>query len=79
MRIIQALLDKPQYLIFDEPFDALDKKSRQITREMLEDYLNEDKERTLVFTGHNDEMELFATQILEIEDRNLVEVNSAKI
>lgn len=66
MRIIQALMDKPNYLILDEPFDALDTKSQQKVFDVLDKYINNDK--ILIFTSHNSDHEKFADEIYEIEN-----------
>lgn len=73
LRIIQALMDEPQYLILDEPFDALDKKSRDVVKNLLDDYLGADKERTLIYTSHNESMTTDSDLIYEIEDGTLIE------
>lgn len=66
MRIIQAIMDKPRYLILDEPFDALDIKSQKKISEILEKFINNDK--LLIFTTHNSEHEKFADEVYEIDD-----------
>ncbi len=73
MRIIQALVENPDYLILDEPFDALDKSSQKVVRELLEEYIkNENK--TFIFTSHNSEYEEFADIIYEIDDFKLARI-----
>lgn len=72
MRIIQALMEKPKYLILDEPFDALDQKSQKQVIELLNQFVNEDN--LLIFTSHNLEHENFADSIYEINDFNLLKV-----
>ena len=39
MRMIQAIMEKPKYLILDEPFDALDKKSQDVATKLLNKYV----------------------------------------
>lgn len=70
MRIIQALMEDPKYLILDEPFDALDEYSR----ELLVNLLNKQIEKgvTLIFTSHMNEYEDFSDIIYEIVDNKLV-------
>lgn len=72
MRLVQAIMDKPKYLILDEPFDALDLKSQRVVVKMLNDYITKDK--MLIFTTHNNEYENFADKIYEIEKLQLIEV-----
>ncbi len=74
MRIIQAIMDKPKYLILDEPFDALDKHIRKEVVELLEQYMKDDPTRTLIFTSHNDEMETIADVVYEVNNRDLHKV-----
>lgn len=69
LRIIQAMMEKPKYLILDEPFDALDKKSQNTLLEILNDYVS--KDNTLIFTSHNSEFEKFADIIYEIDNFQL--------
>lgn len=70
LRLIQALMDEPKYLILDEPFDALDKNTKIRTREYLEQYIQADPSRKLIFTSHSEEDDGFANQIIVIEDQN---------
>lgn len=74
LRIIQALMDKPKYLILDEPFDALDKKSKLLTRDYLDKYLSEDENRQLIYTSHNEDDDSFADCVLEIDDKCIIKV-----
>lgn len=74
LRIIQALLDKPKYLILDEPFDALDKKTKAMTKEYLEKYLSENQNRKLIYTSHSEEDDSFADCIYEIDDLQIMRV-----
>ena len=76
MRIIQAIVEKPKYLILDEPFDALDKNSQVILREILEDYMNE--KHTFIYTSHNSEYEEFADLIFEIDDNKLLNKSNSE-
>lgn len=72
MRLIQALMDNPEYLILDEPFDALDEKSKKVVVKLLSDYTENDK--TLIFTSHDKEDLDFADIVYEIKDKNLVKI-----
>ncbi|PTO35214.1 ABC transporter ATP-binding protein [Enterococcus mundtii] len=74
LRIIQALMDEPTYLILDEPFDALDKNSRENVLDLLDNYLSEDAQRILIFSSHNDMMEDFADHIYELENQTLLQI-----
>ncbi|WP_430604176.1 ABC-2 type transport system ATP-binding protein [Enterococcus sp. DIV1368b] len=74
LRIIQALMDEPTYLILDEPFDALDKNSRENVLNLLDNYLSENAQRILIFSSHNDRMEDFADHIYELENQTLLQI-----
>lgn len=74
LRIIQALMDELTYLILDEPFDALDKNSRENVLDLLDNYLSEDAQRILIFSSHNDMMEDFADHIYELENQTLLQI-----
>lgn len=70
MRLIQALMERPDYLILDEPFDGLDRLSKKIVIEMLDEYVKETR-CTLVFTNHGEEVFEIADVVYEIDDRKL--------
>lgn len=69
MRIVQALMDKPKYLILDEPFDNLDVKSQKKVLNIINNFMNKDK--LFIFTTHNSIYEGFADKVYEIEDYKL--------
>jgi ABC-2 type transport system ATP-binding protein len=68
---MQAIMDEPKYLILDEPFDALDQKSQEKVKDMLNDYITDDK--ILIFTSHNINHEEFADITFEINDKKLIQ------
>lgn len=74
MRIIQALLDKPKYLILDEPFDALDKKSKKIVKELLNTYISKTKDSQILYTSHSEVDDDFADEIIEIKDNKIYKI-----
>lgn len=74
MRIIQALMDKPRYLILDEPFDALSLSSKAKAKGILESYLSKDPGRMLIYTSHSEEDDMFEDKIYLIEDHKLKRV-----
>ena len=70
MRLIQALVEKPDYMILDEPFDALDDTSRETAKQVLEEY---SENKTLIFTSHNQEdIDALATVIYQIDYHQLI-------
>ncbi|MDE8073379.1 hypothetical protein PT094_04465 [Erysipelothrix rhusiopathiae] len=70
MRLIQALMERPDYLILDEPFDGLDRLSKKIVIAMLDEYV-EETGCTLVFTNHGEEVFEIADVVYEIDDKKL--------
>ena len=68
MRIIQALMDEPKYLILDEPFDALDSKMKEKVKSYFNEYLHQHDESMLVYTSHSDEDDEFANSIYKIDE-----------
>lgn len=75
MRLIQALMDKPEYLILDEPFDGLDQESQKKAIDLLNAYMNNKPDTTLIYTTHNEKFQgEFADQIFEIEYQNIQRV-----
>lgn len=75
MRIIQAIMDKPTYLILDEPFDALDKESQQLAVDLLNKYLALNKNATIIYTTHNEiYQDDFADEIYEINNKKIEKV-----
>ena len=53
LRLAQALMEKPDILILDEPMNALDKEGIALVKKLLNEYMNE--ERILIFTSDNKE------------------------
>lgn len=77
MRIVQAIMDKPKYIILDEPFDALDLKSQEKVLNILDNYVDENK--LLIYTTHSMQHEKIADKIYEIENFRLIEKNKTII
>lgn len=71
MRLIQAFMDEPRYLILDEPFDALDENTKQSVKAFIDHCLSQDEKRMLIYTSHSEKDDEFANQILYIKDHKL--------
>lgn len=52
LRIVQAFMENPKYLILDEPFNALDKGSVYIVERMIE--TAKKKGKTILLTSHDE-------------------------
>lgn len=63
-------MEKPRYIILDEPFDALDNKMKGTAKDLLEEAVREGA--TLIFTSHDPDAREFADVALQIENRGLV-------
>lgn len=70
LRIIQAIMEDPEILILDEPFDALDKQSKESLKKYLENFIKVPK-HTLIYTSHTKEYKDFADIIYSIEGKNI--------
>lgn len=74
LRLIQAFIENPKYLILDEPTNALDKKSIIQLYDLCQNFMKE-KGKTIIFISHtNDKLVDIATKVLRIEDCNLIEI-----
>lgn len=72
LRLIQALMDEPRYVILDEPFDALDVNAKKKAMELLDAYLQHDAERMLIYTSHSEDDDVFADEIVHIKNHKLI-------
>lgn len=70
LRIIQAIMEDPEILILDEPFDALDKQSKESLKKYLENFIKV-PQHTLIYTSHTKEYKDFADIIYAIEGKNI--------
>ncbi len=73
MRLIQALMDKPRYLILDEPFDALDATARIKATDLLNEFMMKDKDRTMIYASHETTTEFLHDVAYEIDDNKLIQ------
>ena len=69
LRLIQALMDKPLYLILDEPFDALDEDGVHRVKRLLDTFCTD--QTTLIITNHINELDCFADVLYQIQDYTL--------
>ncbi|ASA25910.1 ATP-binding cassette domain-containing protein [Paenibacillus donghaensis] len=70
--LAQAIMEKQEVLILDEPFNALDSDSVKSVRELLLSYKQEG--RTILLTSHNQEdIDLLCDQVFKIR-RQMLEV-----
>jgi len=76
LRIIQAIMEKPDYLILDEPFDGLDTDSKEKVKYLIDSYKEINPKLTLIFTSHDHESKSYADVILNIENMTLLQIKS---
>ncbi len=70
LSLAQALMENPEVLLLDEPFNALDADSVITLKRILRD--EQAKGTTIVFTSHNPaDIHEFSTEILQIENTNV--------
>lgn len=68
LRIAQAVMEKPDILIMDEPLNALDRDGIDIAHSIFQEYID-DPSKTLLFASHNaEEIQTFATSVLHVEN-----------
>jgi ABC-2 type transport system ATP-binding protein len=70
LALAQALMERPQVLLLDEPFNALDKTSTANVRALLEQ--QQRLGTTIVFTSHDHrDIDALSHHILEIDDHTI--------
>lgn len=69
--IIQAIMENPEILILDEPFNALDEDSVKLLRTLLLQYQKEGK--LIILTSHHKEdIDAICTKILTLQEGRMV-------
>ena len=70
LALAQAFMENPKIIILDEPFNALDKASVQMVRDLMRSFKSEGK--TVIFTSHNQaDIDELADHVYEIENEKL--------
>ena len=73
LAIAQAIMEKPDILILDEPMNALDKKSVKKTRQLFLDL--KDAGTTILMTSHiSEDIELLCSNIYEFDNKQLKKI-----
>ena len=68
--IIQALMENPEILVLDEPFNALDEQSVLLLRDLLRNYRDEGK-LIIVTSHHKDDIEAICDNVMFMQDGKL--------
>ena len=69
--IIQAIMENPDILILDEPFNALDQESVELLRNILLKLKNQGK-LIIVTSHHKDDIEAICSRVIHLEDGKIV-------
>jgi ABC-2 type transport system ATP-binding protein len=70
LSLAQALMEAPEVLILDEPFNALDSDSVMNVKRILRE--EHDKGTTIIFTSHmRQDVDDLSTDVLEIDNRHV--------
>jgi ABC-2 type transport system ATP-binding protein len=74
LALAQAIMEEPQVLLLDEPFNALDIDSVTLIRSLLLRFRGEG--RTTIFTSHNrEDMDLLADHVFRIRANSLEQIS----
>ena len=69
--IAQAIMDNPNYLILDEPFNGLDKDGVEDIRKLLIEYKRQGK--TILLSSHNPlDINLLCDSVCEMDKGRMV-------
>lgn len=74
LRIAQAIMEKPEILILDEPFNGLDKEGVEIISGIIDGYISDSK--LLIITSHHEEdINNLCNIVLELDGGKIVNEN----
>ena len=69
--IIQAIMEAPELMILDEPFNALDEATVQMLYKMFKEYKEAGK--LLILTSHHkDDIEMLCDKIIKLEEGKII-------
>ena len=71
--IIQAVMENPDLLILDEPFNALDEDSVKLLRELLRQYQKAGK-LIIITSHHKEDIDSICNHILMLQEGKLAQV-----
>lgn len=77
LRIIQALMENPKYIVLDEPFDGLDQDSVEEVIKILKDQVS--KGKTLIVSTHSSDIIKHADVVYKVDSKEkTVDVSNIK-
>ncbi len=78
LRIAQAIMEKPQILILDEPTNGLDKKSAELFRSLLLDFVEQGG--LLIMASHiKTDIDICCNHVFEFEDDGITQVTQDEV
>lgn len=69
--IIQAVMEDPDLLILDEPFNALDENSVDYVRDLLKKYRDEGK-LVILTSHHKEDIEMLCDEVYKMSDGEII-------
>ena len=75
LALAQAIMEHPEILLLDEPFNGLDEESVRSIRELLIQINEEEKTTILIISHDKEDLMSFCNRIIKIENKNLKVVN----
>lgn len=73
LRLVQAFMENPRYIILDEPSNALDNASIDALYTYIHN-LDDKQNKTIILVSHNDDkISLLADKVIYVENNNLIE------
>lgn len=71
LRIAQAIMEDPEILVLDEPFNGLDKTGVQEIRSLIQMF--KEKGKTILLTSHNEEdITMLCDEVIEMDQGRIV-------
>ena len=78
LALAQAIMENPELLILDEPFNGLDSYSVKDIREMLIDYKKEGK--TILISSHiKEDIDILCDEVYELDRGNINKLNIGEV
>lgn len=70
--IAQALMENPEVLLLDEPFNSVDQEGVSLMRRIIKDYTYSHKVTTILSSHNSDDVEFLCDEIVQLKDGKLV-------
>lgn len=73
LRLIQAFVENPKYILLDEPTNALDNSSIDILYNYIQNINNKESKIIIIVSHNDDKITSLADKIIRIENKKLIE------